>query len=62
MSVYLNAPKQNHLPIDILFNGGVKHPIWQPLKHQSHIMVAPIDYPHKRQQILIRTTAKDGSI
>jgi hypothetical protein len=49
---------------NISSNGGVKHPICQPLKHwsQINIVTTPITYPHNIQQSLIRTITKDGSI
>ncbi len=53
---------QNHFPTSISFNGGVKHPICQPLEHQSqlNIMTTLVDCPHNIQRNPIGIITKRG--
>ncbi len=55
---------QNHFFTNISCNGGVKHPICQPLTDwsQVNIVTTPIAYPHNIQRSFVGTITKDGSI
>jgi len=46
---------QNHFSIGISYSSGAKHPICQPLEHESQINKM-VDYPHNIQRNLVKSS------